>query len=88
MSHLTTHKHCQSSYLRALRHPSTTVEIALQISPFYAKQTQSQVRQNQRKHLCNNEIRKNGHLVIQTNKPNQTQFKPKQTRNKPNSLSS
>ena len=44
-------KHRESSYLRAYKapRPSTSVEIALQISPFYAKQTQSQVGQNQRK---------------------------------------
>jgi len=63
---------------------STTVERALQISSFYAKQTQSQIRQNQHKHFCNNEIRKIGQLVIQTNKAKQTQFKPKQTQFKAN----
>ena len=52
--------------------PSTTVENSLQITPFYAKQTQSQVRQNHANHFCNNEIRDSGHLVIQTK---QTQFK-------------
>ncbi len=62
--------------------PSTTVENSLQISPFYAKQSQSQVRQNQHKHFCNNEICKNGQLVIQTK---QTQFKANKAKNKPNS---
>ena len=54
--------------------PSTTVENSLQISPFYAKQSQCQVRQNQHKHFYNNEIRLDGQLVIQT----------KQSQNKPN----
>ena len=57
---------------------STPVENVRQITPFYAKQSQSQVRQKQHKHLCSNEILKNGHLVIQTNKaktnPIQTQL--------------
>ena len=61
--------------------PSTTVENSLQISPFYAKQSQSQVRQNQHKHFCDNEICKNGQLVIQTK---QTQFKANKAKNKPN----
>jgi len=76
--------------------PSTTVENSLQITPFYAKQTQSQVRQNQAKHFYNNKIRAIGHLVFQTNKaktnpiqtqlkPIQSQLKPKQTQNKANS---
>ncbi len=30
--------------------------------PYYAKQTQSQVRQNQRKLFYNNHIRANGHF--------------------------
>jgi hypothetical protein len=51
-------------------------------TPFYAKQTQSQVRQKEPKHFCNNEIRENGHLVIQTK---QSQFKANLTQNKPNS---
>jgi len=33
--------------------PSTTVENPLQIRPFYTKQTQSQVRSNQRKLFYN-----------------------------------
>jgi hypothetical protein len=73
---------------------STTVEKALQISPFYAKQTQCQVRQNEHKLFYSNEICKNGQLVIQTNKANsnpiqsqfnpiQSQLNPKQTQLKP-----
>ncbi len=57
---------------------STTVENVRQITPFYAKQSQSQVGQKQRKLFFSNEILKNGHLVIQTNKaktnPIQTQL--------------
>ncbi len=34
MNHLTTHKHRESSYLRAYKAPSTTVEDSLQIGPF------------------------------------------------------
>jgi len=60
---------------------STTVENSLQITPFYAKQTQCQVGQNQHKHFCNNEIRHNGQLVIQKK---QSQFKPNKAKNKPN----
>ena len=52
--------------------PSTTVENSLQITPFYAKQSQFQKWQNEHKYLCNNEICKNGQLVIQTK---QTQYK-------------
>jgi len=49
-------KHRESSYLRAYKapRPSTFVESALQIRPFYAKQTQSQVGQNERKLFCDN----------------------------------
>ena len=61
--------------------PSTTVENSLQITPFYAKQSQSQVGQNQHKYFCINEIRKIGQLVIQTK---QTQFKPNKAKNKAN----
>ena len=61
--------------------PSTTVENSLQITPFYAKQSQSQVCQNQHKHFCNNEIRQDRHLAIQTK---QSQFKPNKAKNKPN----
>ena len=57
--------------------PSTFVENPLQIDPFYAKQSQSQVRSNQHKHLFNNEIRKYRHLVIQTNKANSNPIKAK-----------
>ena len=60
---------------------STTVENSLQINPFYAKQSQCQVSQNQPKYFVINEIRKNGQLVIQTK---QTQFKANKAKNKPN----
>ena len=82
MSHLTTHKHCQSSCLRADKALSTTVEIALQISPFYAKQSQSQVGINQLKLFYNKYIRVFGLMVIQTK---QSQFKPNKAKNKANS---
>jgi hypothetical protein len=61
---------------------STPVENVRQITPFYAKQTQFWKRQNGHKHLRNNEIRKNGQLVIQTK---QSQFKANKAKNKPNS---
>ena len=75
---------------------STPVENVRQITPFYAKQSQSQVGQNQPKLLYDKYICNLGHLVIQTNKANsnpiqtqlkpiQTQLKPIQTQNKPNS---
>ena len=60
---------------------STTVENSLQIHPFYAKQSQCQVSQNQPKHFVINEIRRNRQLVIQTK---QTQFKANKAKNKPN----
>ena len=69
--------------------PSTTVENSLQITPFYAKQTQSQVRQNQRKFFCDKYIRTSVTFGYSENKPNsnpiQTQFKPISKPNKPNS---
>jgi len=68
---------------------STTVENSLQITPFYAKQTQFQKWQNEHKHYLNNEIRKIGQLVIQTKqsqfKPNKAKNKANLTQNKPNS---
>ena len=57
--------------------PSTSVESALQISPFYAKQTQSQVCQNQPKLLYDKYICKNGHLVIRKNKAKTNPIKAK-----------
>jgi hypothetical protein len=64
---------------------STTVENSLQITPFYAKQSQFWKCQNQHKCYYSHELRKKGQLVIQTK---QTQFKPnqsqKQTQFKPN----
>jgi len=59
---------------------STSVESALQISPFYAKQTQCQVRPNQPKLLHDKQIRKNGHLVDQTK---QTQTNPIKAKTNP-----
>ena len=49
---------------------STPVENVRQITPFYAKQSQSQVGQNQPKLLYDKYICNLGHLVIQTNKAN------------------
>jgi hypothetical protein len=57
MSHLTTHKHRESSYLRAYKEPlncsrpSTSVENVLQISYFYAKQTQFTKSPSERKSI-------------------------------------
>ena len=63
---------------------STTVENSLQITPFYAKQSQFQVSQYQLKFYNNKHLRLIGQLVIQkkTN-PIQSQFKPKQTQFNP-----
>ncbi len=72
---------CISAPLPQPAKRSTTVENIRQITPFYAKQSQFWKCQKQHKHFCNNEIRKNGQLVIQTK---QTQLKPKQTQFKPN----
>ena len=76
-----TNNHSSLIYNQSKRR-STPVENVRQIHPFYAKQSQCQVRQNQPKHFCNNEIRAIGHLVIQTNK---AKNKANLTQNKPNS---
>jgi hypothetical protein len=59
---------------------STLVERALQIHPFFAKQTQFQKKSNGRNRFVNKGIRTNGHLVRREkqsqNEPNQSQFKP------------
>ena len=68
-----------SSLLTNLR--STTVENSLQITPFYAKQTQFKKWQNEHKYLHNNVLR-NFKPLAQTKK--QTQFKPNKAKNKPN----
>jgi hypothetical protein len=60
---------------------STTVENSLQIDPFYAKQSQFQIRQNKRKHFLSKYLGLIGQLVIQKK---QTQFKPNKAKNKPN----
>jgi hypothetical protein len=44
---------------------------------FFAKQTQCQVRSNQRKPFYDKQIRDNGHLVDWKNKPNSNPIKPK-----------
>ncbi len=74
----------------------TTYErLRTNLSAFYAKQSQSQVGQNQCKFSYNKYIRLVGQLVIQTkqsqfkanltqNKPNLTQFKPNTKPIKPN----
>ena len=53
MSHLTIHKYRESNYLLAYKEStiSTTVENALQITPFYAKQTQFTGCPNERKSI-------------------------------------
>jgi hypothetical protein len=61
---------------------STPVENVRQISPFYAKQSQSQVRQIHHKLFYSNEIRVNGQLV---KSDKQSQNKPNLSQNKPNS---
>ncbi len=68
-----------SSLLTNVR--STTVENSLQINPFYAKQTQFQIDQNQCKFFDNHHIRTIRQLVIQKK---QSQFKPNKANNKPN----
>ena len=76
--------------------PSTTVENSLQITPFYAKQSQFQKRQNEHNFRHDKILRDFMPLTGPKNKPNskpiQTQFNPKQsqlkpiqTQNKPNS---
>ncbi|MBW7991387.1 MAG: hypothetical protein FVQ84_15435 [Planctomycetes bacterium] len=89
---ITNHEHRESNFSPLFtKLSSTTVEKALQITPFYAKQSQCQVGQNQRNLLYDKHICKNGQLVIQTkqsqNKPNSKPIKPKtkpiQTQSKP-----
>ncbi len=63
-----------------IRHPSTSVENVLQISPFYAKQTQFTKCPNRLNYLYNNELCD----FYQSDKSQkQTQFKPNQTQFKP-----
>ena len=68
--------------------PSTTVENSLQITPFYAKQSQFQKRQNEHNFRHDKILRDFIPLTGPKNKPNskpiQTQFNPKQTQFKPN----
>jgi len=64
--------------------PSTTVEIALQITPFYAKQTQFQKRQNEHNFRYDKILRDFMPLTGPKNKPNS---KPIQTQSKPISKS-
>ena len=64
------------------RFPSTIVENSLQITPFYAKQTQFQKWQNEHKRFRNNELR-NFKPLAQAKK--QTQFKANKAKNKANS---
>jgi len=54
----------------------TTVENALQISPFYAKQTQFPKKSNERKYLFNKGLQK---FYPAGGAKKQTQFKPNQT---------
>ena len=62
--------------------PSTTVENSLQITPFYAKQSQSQVGQKQPKLFCDKYIRSSGTIGYSDK---QSQNKPNLSQNKPNS---
>jgi release factor glutamine methyltransferase len=79
LAHLSHFRHFSSLFTD---YPSTSVENVRQISTFYAKQTQSQVRQNQLKLLYNNEIRPVGTFGYSDK---QSQFKPNSTQNKANS---
>ena len=75
MNHLTTHKYREYNYLRAYKAPLYICRESSTNQPFYAKQTQSQVRPNQCKLFYNKYICESGHLVKSE----------KQTQNKPNS---
>jgi len=66
--------------------PSTNVENSLQITPFYAKQTQfcAFFARKRRFHEKTNPIQTQFKPKQTQFKPKQTQFKPKQTQFKPN----
>jgi hypothetical protein len=70
------------TYNRGPRHTSTFVESALQIHPFYAKQTQFSELQNDvnSAHTKDYEDIRRGEVMKK-----QTQFKPNKAKNKPNS---
>ncbi len=53
MSHLTIHKHRESSYLRAYKAPLHLSRVLYKFTPFYAKQTQFTKGQNERKFFYN-----------------------------------
>jgi hypothetical protein len=64
------------------RKPSTTVENVRQITPFYAKQSQFQKRQNEYNLRHNKQLQD---FVPLSGAKKQTQFKPNKAKNKPNS---
>jgi hypothetical protein len=64
--------------------PSTTVENSLQITPFYAKQTQFQKTIINVNSYMKSIYENSGTCWIEKTKPIQTQFKPNKAKNKPN----
>ncbi len=56
--------------------PSTLVEMPLQITPFYAKQTQFPKKSNERKYLLYKGLSNYIPLAEQKNKPNSNPIKP------------
>ncbi len=54
---------------------STTVEMPLQINPFYAKQTQSPKKSNDVNPYNTTDYERKRNWTLSENKPNQTQFK-------------
>ncbi len=55
---------------------STLVEDSLQITPFYAKQTQFQKKSNDVIPYTTTDYERKRNWTLSENKPNQTQFKP------------
>ncbi len=55
---------------------STFVEMPLQITPFYAKQTQFQKKSNDVSFFYTTDYERKRNWTLSENKPNQSQFKP------------
>ncbi len=83
MNHVTTNEYQESSYLRAYKAPSTTVEKALQISPFLINKANFRKSQVNVKSIHTVVYENKSNWTLGENKPNQTQFKPIKANFKP-----
>ncbi len=68
----------------SLFRPSTLVESSLQITPFYAKQTQFPKKSNDVYPYITTDYERKRNWTLGENKPNQSQFKPIKANFKPN----